>query len=307
MDDDPSAETICGIGNRKNAAFAASLRSQGIAPFPGSLAVVEALHAAGIPLGVVSSSKNAEEVLAAAGIRSFFRVVIDGVVAEREHLASKPAADMFAAGATALGVDPARSIAVEENAKGMVVSVTLVPGRFRAHLARGRNFAGRTGCGVCGVETLDDLPQARPASGEPPPLAAASIARALAALERHQPLNDLTRAVHAAAWCDRDGQLLDAREDVGRHNALDKLIGALLARDAAAADGFVLITSRCSFEMVEKVARFGARWLVAISAPTSLALERATALGLGIVAIARGDAVTIFNGTLQAMDAKGAA
>ncbi len=118
VDDDPSAETICGIGNRKNAAFATSLRSQGIAPFPGSLAVVEALHAAGIPLGVVSSSKNAEEVLAAAGIRSFFRVVIDGVVAEREHLASKPAADMFAAGATALGVDPARSIAVEDATSG---------------------------------------------------------------------------------------------------------------------------------------------------------------------------------------------
>ena len=82
------------------------------------VAVVEALHAAGIPLGVVSSSKNAEEVLAAAGIRSFFRVVIDGVVAEREHLASKPAADMFAAGASALGVNPARSIAVEDATSG---------------------------------------------------------------------------------------------------------------------------------------------------------------------------------------------
>lgn len=203
--------------------------------------------------------------------------------------------------------DEIRSIAVEETSKGMVASVILTPGRFRAHLARGRNLAGRTGCGVCGVETLDDLPQARPAPGEPPPLAAAAIARALSALERHQPLNDLTRAVHAAAWCDNDGNLREVREDVGRHNALDKLIGALLARNTDAADGFVLITSRCSFEMVEKAARFGARWLVAISAPTSLALERASALGLGIVAIARGDAVTVFNGTLSALDAKGAA
>lgn len=118
VDDDPSAETVCGIGNRKNAAFAASLRGQGIAPYPGSLALVEALHAAGIPLGVVSSSKNAEEVLGAAGIRSFFRVVVDGVVAERDGLASKPAADMFAAGATALGVDPARSVAVEDATSG---------------------------------------------------------------------------------------------------------------------------------------------------------------------------------------------
>ncbi|MBS0024353.1 beta-phosphoglucomutase family hydrolase [Microbacterium paraoxydans] len=118
VDDDPSAETVCGIGNRKNAAFAASLRGQGIAPFPGSLALIERLHAAGVPMGVVSSSKNAEEVLAAAGIRSFFRVVVDGVVAERDGLASKPAPDMFAAGAARLGVDPARSVAVEDATSG---------------------------------------------------------------------------------------------------------------------------------------------------------------------------------------------
>lgn len=118
VDDDPAAETVCGIGNRKNAAFAASLRSQGIAPYPGSLALIEQLSAAGVPLGVVSSSKNAEEVLGAAGIRSFFRIVVDGVVAERDGLASKPAADMFAAGAAALGVDPARSVAVEDATSG---------------------------------------------------------------------------------------------------------------------------------------------------------------------------------------------
>ncbi|WP_217182634.1 HAD-IA family hydrolase [Streptomyces sp. AC495_CC817] len=119
VDDPPEAETICGIGNRKNAAFASSLRSGGIAPYPGSLALVERLHAAGVPLGVVSSSKNAEEVLAAAGIRSFFRVVVDGVVAERDDLASKPAADMFRAGAESLGVDPARSAAVEDATSGV--------------------------------------------------------------------------------------------------------------------------------------------------------------------------------------------
>ncbi|MFS0895368.1 HAD family hydrolase [Microbacterium sp. 179-I 3D3 NHS] len=116
--DDPSAETVCGIGNRKNAAFAAALRSEGIAAYPGSLALVERLHAAGVPMGVVSSSKNAEEVLGAAGIRSFFRIVVDGVVAEREHLASKPAPAMFAEGAAALGVDPARAVAVEDATSG---------------------------------------------------------------------------------------------------------------------------------------------------------------------------------------------
>ncbi len=118
VDDDPEQETVCGIGNRKNAAFAASLRSAGIAPFPGSLALIERLRAAGIPIGVVSSSKNAEEVLAAAGIREFFPVVVDGVVAERGGLASKPAPDMFRAGADALGVDPARSAAVEDAVSG---------------------------------------------------------------------------------------------------------------------------------------------------------------------------------------------
>lgn len=118
VDDPPSADTICGIGNRKNDAFAAELRRDGIAPYPGSLALVERLHAAGVPLGVVSSSKNAEEVLAAAELRDYFRVVVDGVVAERDGLASKPAPDMFRAGAMALGVDPARSVAVEDATSG---------------------------------------------------------------------------------------------------------------------------------------------------------------------------------------------
>lgn len=118
VDDPPSADTICGIGNRKNDAFAAELRRDGIAPYPGSLAVVQRLHDAGVPLGVVSSSKNAEEVLAAAGLRAYFRVVVDGVVAERDGLASKPAPDMFRAGAEALGVDPSLSVAFEDATSG---------------------------------------------------------------------------------------------------------------------------------------------------------------------------------------------
>jgi HAD superfamily hydrolase (TIGR01509 family) len=117
-DDDPSADTVCGIGNRKNTFFEAVLRDEGIAPYPGSLALLDELDAAGTPIAVVSSSKNAEEVLGAAGLRSFFRVVVDGVVAERDGLASKPAADMFAAGAVALGVDPATSVAVEDATSG---------------------------------------------------------------------------------------------------------------------------------------------------------------------------------------------
>ena len=117
--DPPTADTVCGIGNRKNEVFARVLRSEGIAPYPGSLALIEQLRAAGTPIGVVSSSKNADEVLRAAGIRDFFPVVMDGVVAERERLRSKPAPDMFAEGARMLGVDPARSAAVEDAHSGV--------------------------------------------------------------------------------------------------------------------------------------------------------------------------------------------
>ncbi|GAB3601421.1 HAD-IA family hydrolase [Microbacterium tumbae] len=119
VDDEPAAETICGIGNRKNAAFSASLRRDGIAPYPGSLALLEQLRVAGVRMGVVSSSKNAEEVLGSAGIRDYFEIVVDGVVAERDHLASKPAPDMFTAGAVALGVDVATSAAVEDAVAGV--------------------------------------------------------------------------------------------------------------------------------------------------------------------------------------------
>jgi beta-phosphoglucomutase family hydrolase len=119
VDDSPEAETVCGIGNRKNAAFSASLRSAGIRPYPGSVALLEELRAVGIRMGVVSSSKNAEEVLASAGIRDYFETVIDGVVAERDGLASKPAPDMFAAGAASLGIDIATSAAVEDAVAGV--------------------------------------------------------------------------------------------------------------------------------------------------------------------------------------------
>ena len=119
MEDDPEAETVCGIGNRKNVAFSEALRRDGIAPYPGSLALIEELRAAGVPLAVVSSSKNAEEVLASAGIRDFFAVVVDGVVAEHEHLASKPAPDVFRVGAERIGVVPAIAVAVEDATSGV--------------------------------------------------------------------------------------------------------------------------------------------------------------------------------------------
>jgi beta-phosphoglucomutase family hydrolase len=118
--DPPSADTVCGIGNRKNAVFERVLRAEGIAPYPGSLRLLDVLAEAGTPAAVVSSSKNAEEVLAAAGIRDRFAVVMDGVIAERDHLASKPAPDVFVEAARMLRVEPDRSVAVEDAISGVL-------------------------------------------------------------------------------------------------------------------------------------------------------------------------------------------
>ncbi len=189
-----------------------------------------------------------------------------------------------------------RGVHLTEETDGLRLTIDLSGPRLHAHLARRRTLAGRTGCGLCGIEDLSALPRAAAVDRPKPTVALGAIARALDELEVHQPLNTLTHAVHGAAWCAPDGTILHAREDVGRHNALDKLIGALLRDGVSASDGFVLITSRASFEMVEKVATFGARTLVAISAPTSLAVARAQALDVTLVAIARRDAVTVFHG-----------
>lgn len=189
-----------------------------------------------------------------------------------------------------------RATRIETGPDGVRLHVELAPGRLRAHLARKRAISGRTGCGVCGIEDLKELPRA---DGQTIPdlrVPLPAIARALSGLDAAQALGAETWAVHAAAWAGLDGALVAVREDVGRHNALDKLIGALVRAGTAADRGFLVITSRCSFEMVEKAARLGAAVIVAISAPTSLALERARAYGITLCAIARGDSVTVFTG-----------
>ncbi|MDB5511529.1 MAG: fdhD [Enterovirga sp.] len=194
-----------------------------------------------------------------------------------------------------------RSIAATREEAGWRLAIDVAPDRMHNLLARRRSMSGRTGCGVCGIEDLAALeratPGALPEGGEPLPMAA--IARALEEMPARQVLSRETGATHAAAFAGRDGAIRLLREDVGRHNALDKLVGAVLRGGLDPADGFVLVTSRCSFEMVEKTASLGARVLVAISAPTSLAIERARTLGVTLVAIARRDTVTIFNGAAR--------
>lgn len=196
-------------------------------------------------------------------------------------------------------IEEIRDVETEAVEGGFRVRLTLAGDRLKTVLARGRAISGRTGCGLCGVEDLGRLPNPLPARGPARPVAPAAIGKALEALESRQPLNALTRAVHAAAWVAPDGAIRLVREDVGRHNALDKAIGALWRAGASPEAGFFVITSRCSFEMVAKAAIFGARTLVAVSAPTSLALERAKALGLTVIAVARRDKALTFGDLVE--------
>ena len=189
-----------------------------------------------------------------------------------------------------------RSIRVERVSGALRLHIDLVASRLHDHLARKRAMTGRTSCGLCGIKDLAALPRAAAPTASAPRVALPAIARALASLDAGQVLNTATRAVHGAAWANPDGTLLAVREDVGRHNALDKLIGACLAAKKAPEDGFIVVTSRASFEMVEKAAAFGARTLVAISAPTALGIERARALDLTLIGIARRDSITVFHG-----------
>ena len=195
-----------------------------------------------------------------------------------------------------------RAIEVERADEGFKINIALTGERMAAHLARGRVLSGRTGCGLCGIQDLSQLPGPRKRLDGGKAIAPAAIGAALRALDALQPLNAQTRAVHGAAWCDRSGAILMLREDVGRHNALDKLIGALARSGAAPDDGFVAITSRCSFEMVAKAAALGASTLVALSAPTSLAIELAQASGMTLIAVARPDHATIFTGPDSPLD-----
>lgn len=191
------------------------------------------------------------------------------------------------------GAGEIRGMEISRQNEGYVASVNLTPEALRRHMARRRNLSGRTSCGLCGVEDFTQLPAATARVGARE-VAPEAIGRALDALHLKQDLFRKTRAVHGAAWCAADGEVLLVREDVGRHNALDKTIGACLRAGLPAKDGFALITSRCSFEMIEKAAIFGAPALVSVSAPTSLAIERARDLGVTLIAVARDDGALAF-------------
>ncbi|KAF1030310.1 MAG: Sulfur carrier protein FdhD [Burkholderia plantarii] len=170
------------------------------------------------------------------------------------------------------------------------VHLEVVQSAFAALKDRRRALAGRTGCGVCGIESIDLLdlaPERVPDTGFLARLAPDALARAARELPAHQALTKLTGGLHAAAWCDASGAIQCAFEDVGRHNALDKLIGHLALTRADATDGFVFLSSRASYELVRKAARVGIALVATISAPSSLAISIARQAGLRLVSFCR--------------------
>ncbi len=186
-------------------------------------------------------------------------------------------------------------VAAAELDGGWIVRAQLPVTARDAIFARARTRVSDSSCGLCGVDSIAEALRPLPQVTATIRTSREAVARALAALPEHQTLNNATGAVHSAAFCAPDGAIRFIREDVGRHNALDKLVGAMGLAGAAMAQGFVLLSARCSFELVEKTVRCGAPMLVTISAPTSLAVDRARAAGLTLCSLARADSMLLVN------------
>jgi len=185
---------------------------------------------------------------------------------------------------------------VEEEASELGITLHLqVAGEAFARLKeRRRSLAGRTGCGLCGTESLAQVARNLPVLPGGQVLRREAISHAMAQFVDLQTLQQATGAVHAAAWCSADGEVQWLREDVGRHNALDKLIGALARHQVDASQGFIAVTSRASFEMVQKTASAGVPLLAAVSAPTSFAVATATRANMTLVGFARQQDLVVY-------------
>ena len=183
---------------------------------------------------------------------------------------------------------------VEVGDSGITVHMDVSARSFAGLKQRRRTLAGRTGCGVCGTESLAEVLHPVPVVSSSMQVQAEAIVRAVRSMKDRQMLNALTGSTHAAAWCDLHGEIHLLREDVGRHNALDKLIGALACARWDMAQGFIAITSRASVEMVQKAAMANTSLLVAVSAPTQLAVNTAQQAGMGLVGLVRQDGLVIY-------------
>ena len=224
-----------------------------------------------------------EEVPIAVLFNSRNYAVMMGTPADLEDFATGFA---LAEGIVARAADIA-AILVLPSEQGFAADLSVAESKLNRNRMAKRSLEGRVGCGLCGIEDIKDV--IRMPAGLAPKVALPpqAVARAYEQLPAHQPMNAINRTVHAAAWCSVDGAILLSREDVGRHNALDKLIGALARAGADMTMGFVLMSSRCSFELVQKCAIAGIGALATVSAPTALALSLARQAHLKLAALSQ--------------------
>lgn len=185
---------------------------------------------------------------------------------------------------------------------GIELHITIPQAKADLLEDRVRQLTGRTGCGLCGAQTLDAAVRHPPAVSDSVAISELSLKRALGELQEKQTLNAVTGAVHAAAWSTPQGRIVLLREDVGRHNALDKLIGAMLRAGVDAQNGFLIVTSRASYEMVMKAATVGIGLLAAISAPTALAIALAQETNLTLIGFARADGYSVYANPQRIID-----
>ena len=190
--------------------------------------------------------------------------------------------------------DEIRSVEVTQGIDAIDVRVTVAHERFSELLHRRRNLTGRTGCGLCGAETAEEAIREPAPVGPGPSVTVGDLHAAIEQLGSMQPINSVTGSVHGAAWVVPGKGIHLVREDVGRHNAMDKTIGALVREGADFGAGYMLITSRASYEMVLKSATVGISFLVALSAPTAFAVRLAQKTGLTLVAFARRDRHVVY-------------
>jgi FdhD protein len=190
--------------------------------------------------------------------------------------------------------DDILGLEVIEVPDGVECRMDLAEGRLAALTRRQRRLAGPSGCGLCGLDSLAAAIRPAPVVSAGRVFTPAMVQDAMRSMPAAQTLNAATRAVHAAAFWSPERGLVALREDVGRHNALDKLAGALARAGVRAADGLALLSSRVSIEMVQKAATLGAPVIVAISAPTSLAIEVADRAGITLIGVARDDGFEVF-------------
>lgn len=186
------------------------------------------------------------------------------------------------------------AMTVTRHSRGIELSIEIPPAASAKLATRARALSGRTGCGLCGVEAIDDAVRTPHIVRSDVVVPSTALWRAGTALAARQHYNNETHSVHAAAWATADGELHIVREDVGRHNALDKVLGALARSRTDAGNGFVVITSRASFELVQKVAIAGVPLLAAVSRPTGLAIRLAEDAGITLVGLLRGESANAY-------------